>query len=137
MRKAFAIAVLMGFVAIAVFGFAAMGSNGGHGHNDCIASMANGTECSETPPGTFDSFHLDAYRNFSLGILATAASVLFAALAAWTLAFGFVFELRAPLPAFFGGLCLRDRPPERAHEKLIRWLAFHETSPTAFSGARL
>jgi len=116
--------VFLSFALIALFGFAAMGDSIGH----CIVSAMQGTVCPTNSLGSFASFHLGFFKNFSSAAFETlaAAAVLFA-LALLTIVSTILTSLEIPSSAAkeieeTGGLL-----PVR---KTRRWLSLLETSPT-------
>jgi hypothetical protein len=138
MKSLFAIILLASFTGIAVFGV--FGMNHGEAHdmdsNNCIAATARGLDCpKEADPIDFASFHIDAYRGFSLatfgesilsGLLLAFAPLLFIGLAL------FSHHLFKPPQLAFYRYRFSDSfsPPQK--QQLIRWLALHENSPAIF-----
>ena len=125
MKPLFSMLTIIGFVAIAVFGFSAMGQDSGHGHSKiCIATVATGFEC---PPGTnLADFHLSAFRTFSNATL-FVYSLLVLFIALWTLQIG----------PFGSRPVLEFQTRNRGHlltsyeTSLKSWLSLHENSPSA------
>ena len=131
MKRFLTAALILSFVAIAVFGFLAIG----HGQG-CIATLAQGGECrNDNNPFAATFFHLDAFKEFSTAVFGDASVSL-------ALAFIiFVFAMAAQTLSRSAGqialpvLAVRW---ERLHqsfgaiskEKLSRWLALHENSPS-------
>ncbi len=116
--------ILFGFIAIAVFGFLAMGHSSGEW---CLASAANRSAC---PPGISGavSFYAGAFKSFSLAVFAVAGMVLLAAV------FGALsrFTIDSFLPAlsqanFYQRL---DFLKPFSETRALRWLSLHENSPT-------
>lgn len=72
MRRYAFVMILMSFVVMAIFGFAGMA--GGHGHQACIASTAQGVaRCfSGNGESAADFFHINVYKTFSLAIVSGA-----------------------------------------------------------------
>src|SRR3989338_4287108 len=135
MRFLLTILLISSFAGIAVFGV--FGMNHGQAHdmelNNCIAATAKGMDCpKEADPINFATFHLDAYRGFSLATFGesvmSALLLAFASLLFIGLAFLSISLFRQPQLAFYR---YRFRnafsPPQK--QELIRWLALHENSP--------
>lgn len=71
MRKAFLAILLVAFIAIAVFGFLAMGHGGdGHVHGGCIAATARGNACEADALDFF--FHIGIFKSFSQAMVGGA-----------------------------------------------------------------
>ncbi len=124
-------ALLLSFVAIAVFGFAMMGPD--NGHMGCIAAMAQGTTgC----PGAFDMvlLHLNAFNMFSSAVFGqNVLSLVLAFNIFLSLLLSIFFDNNfVPLP--LGGdfrTRYRFEPPRSTFSiRLNRWLSFHENSPS-------
>ena len=66
MRRTIGLVLVISFIAVGVFGLAAMGLVGEHAHNGCIAATASRIPCpaSENSDGAI-AFHLEAFKNFS------------------------------------------------------------------------
>lgn len=131
MRFYLILALLISFIAIAVFGFAMMGPN--DGHMGCIAAMAQGTTgC----PLAFDmvTLHLNAFNMFSSAVFGQSVLYLILALSAFLLLFLFVFlggRFAPPLISrdFRAGYYSElSRPIFSA--QLSYWLSLHENSPS-------
>ncbi|HBT81437.1 hypothetical protein A2757_02525 [Candidatus Giovannonibacteria bacterium RIFCSPHIGHO2_01_FULL_48_47] len=127
MRSIFASWLILSFVAVAVFGFAAMNHGNGQDHG-CLAAAAQRIDC---PYGVntlnFISFHLDALKSFSTGL--TLVTLILLAIGLWIAPGGFR-ALTGPNPNS------RPRHPYELFSpplktELLRWLALHENSPAA------
>lgn len=125
--------ILVGFVGLAIFGvFWVHGGTQVH-DGGCIAAMVQGMDCPKQGSlSDFFAFHLNAFKNFSAVVFGGIPISLLAvyALAVWCMV----------------RLLWRDalQKPDVAHaaktrlyahgflfqQGLIRWLAFHEHSPT-------
>ena len=135
MKFLLTILLISSFAGIAVFGV--FGMNHGQAHdmepNNCISATAKGMDCpKEADPINFATFHLDAYRGFSLATFGesvmSALLLAFASLLFISLAFFSISLFRQPQLAFYR-YRFRDAfsPPQK--QQLIRWLALHENSP--------
>jgi len=117
--------LILGFVSVAVFGFLAMEHQAGHELELCLAKTVQSAPCEKSESLFASTYHARVFKSFSLTLLAALA--VFAAF--------LLFMGRSPEPA----LTFPDHSPEKASLKLIsslrlkklKWLAFHETSPTA------
>ena len=69
MKSKFAFFIILSFASISVFGFLAMGHEAGH---NCLAAAVQGMDCPEGGLLSVISFHLDAYRNFSLATIVSS-----------------------------------------------------------------
>ncbi|MBI2588056.1 hypothetical protein HYW30_02030 [Candidatus Azambacteria bacterium] len=127
MKPAFAFVLLIGFLAIAGFGFLGMNEDGA-AHGKCLASVAEGMECPENA-GTLASafFHLDALKHFVLSILVAALTLLGVAL---------FLRRSADVPiassSFHSPLASFAFPSSR---RLLAWVSLFEHSPTVLVGA--
>lgn len=127
MRSIFASWLVLSFIAVAVFGFAAMDHGRGQNHG-CIAAAAQGIDCPyEANPLNFISltFHINALKNFSTAL--TLFALVLLAIGLWITPGGFR-ALPEPDPN------LRPRYPyelfsQPLKTELTRWLALHENSP--------
>ncbi|OHA09465.1 MAG: hypothetical protein A3B37_02060 [Candidatus Sungbacteria bacterium RIFCSPLOWO2_01_FULL_59_16] len=128
---------MLGFVGVAVFGFTAFNHGGGHGHEGCLAAVANRLDC---PVGSdargFVSFHLDTFKSFSAGVLGTGSSAASLLTALFLAAIGLGIALGNFLSPPEAGLSFRRCYSAAAFllpfkRGLVRWLALHERSPAA------
>lgn len=130
MKPYLAIAVVLSFMGIAVFGIFAMNYSGG-AHSDCIAATVSGGPCPvESNPLASVAFHFDAFKNFST---ATVVSFTTSLLLALTLVFALYalpgFQINFfPKQASFSKYLKEQSFPLR--QCIYRWLALHENSPT-------
>ena len=127
--KYFIVFLLISFVGLAVFG--AFGLHLGMQNHDggCIAADVKGVDCpKQNSLLAYITFHLDAYKDFSLASLSNIISVLLLALA--LVIFGFL--LKPPKLAFFRARLRNFSPRERREQKFSRWLSLHENSPNNF-----
>lgn len=75
MRNAFLATLLVAFIAIAVFGFLAMGhTSKGYVHGGCIAATARASTC-ETDAYNF-FFHISVFKSFSQAMVGGAMILL-------------------------------------------------------------
>jgi hypothetical protein len=132
MKSFLTILLVTSYIGVAVFGFLGMHHKGAHGNGGCIASAARGMDCpKEAGPIDLETFHLDAFRSFSLATLGESITSML------SLAFASLFFLSLVFPAaFFRPLQFvfyRQRFRRffsREQQALIRWLALHENSPS-------
>lgn len=136
MKSALTIFLIFGLVGIAVFGVFSMNHGLGHGSSGCIAAITKGIDCpKETGNSFFINFHLNAFRGFSTAVVGTTVSnALF--LFAVSLLFGFGIRFSIGIVPFQSALCSRYKRSLESfvsplQQKLIRWLALYENSPTA------
>lgn len=123
--KYLAIFIFLSFVGMAIFGFAGMTFDLGHGHASCIAVRANGTACPESGGiFAFSAFHLSAFKKFSTAVFA-AIVLLFAFVMFRVLAVSSVF----PAPIFNLSALAFERLPAGRTIQLTHWLSLHENSP--------
>ena len=121
MRKFATILIVIGFSAITVFGIFAMN----HGHNEagCIAASAQGATCPNTENTlSFIAFHLGAFKNFS-----TATFIVTALLSIAILLSTAGSLVVAPS---YSGRQLFSLSVPLLKQRLTRWLALHENSPS-------
>src|SRR3989338_5354538 len=133
MKNTLAIYIILSFVALAVFGFTAMGHEGS-AHAGCVAAASQSADCpGETGALEFAAFHLRAFRSFSSVDVSTNVLTVFFLAVFFELArelFGSQARkhlLRSLAPAAFS--IYRDQsfaPPVEL--TLWRWLALHENS---------
>jgi hypothetical protein len=129
--------LLVGFIAISVFGIFSM-SDVGHDHADtCIAATAQGADCpKESNPLSYLAFHLDGFKSLSSITVGENTLVLLITLVFFIAGVGAALE-RSNLvaPPLDRAYALRKNwqlfnvSSKRA---ITRWLALHENSP-AFS----
>ncbi len=138
MKSLFETILIASFIGIAVFGVFGMNHSQVHDMkpNNCIAAIVNGMDCQkEANPIDFASFHIDAYKGFSLATFEESAMsyllLAFASLLFIGLSFFSPFISKEPPLAFYR---YRFRnvflPPQK--QQLVRWLSLHENSPTTF-----
>ncbi|MBI2100865.1 MAG: hypothetical protein HYT47_02495 [Candidatus Vogelbacteria bacterium] len=139
MKSLLAAILLVGFVGLAVFGFAEMIAPNGHGgldHRTCLASAVQNTDCpKEIGDWGTAFFHIAAFKFFSTFTLETTVSlsILLALITAALLLISF-FELslvRASIPTNFYHQSNRSKfNPTSNLQPFLRWLALKESSPT-------
>ncbi len=126
MRVSFTTFLLLGFISIAVFGFAAMNHDSGYGHNGCIATIAQGTDCPKQESTlAFLTFHTGAFKGFSTAVFAVLTLFLIS-LAALAFFPDPIFQ-EPNFSHYFFALRLSSFA---SSENLISWLSLHENSPT-------
>ncbi|MEK7076705.1 MAG: hypothetical protein AAB967_00580 [Patescibacteria group bacterium] len=127
--------VLISFLAIAVFGFLAMGEGAMEGaHGRCLTETAAGQVCPVRDSFAAAVFHLSVFRSFSQVVFGNS---LFGLLLALGLAAVLAFAQRQRalfiLPSLNAGEKRRRflrYAPIPFTQDLLRWLAFHENSPS-------
>jgi hypothetical protein len=132
MKSFLTILLVTSYIGVAVFGFLGMHHKGAHGDGGCIASTARGMDCpKEAGPIDLETFHLDAFKSFSLATfgenIASTLSLAFASLFFLCLVFPAAFF--RPLQFVFYRQRFRGSF-SRERQALIRWLALHENSPS-------
>lgn len=132
MKSALTAFVAFSFVSIAVFGVFAMSHGAEHG-TGCIAAAAQGAEC---PQGesmlSFVTFHLGAFRGFSLATFGenvmSSLLLVFASLLSAGLGIVFLSLFESPRLVPSQNL-FQDSLISFQRQKLISWLALREHSP--------
>src|SRR3989344_2844219 len=124
MNSVLAKLLLIGFIAIAVFGFLAMGHSSGEW---CLASAANRAACPAGISGAV-SFYTNAFKSFSLAVFAAGGMILLAAVFGASSRLATVSLLPAlpqinfyQCPVFFKSF---------SETRELRWLSLHENSPS-------
>lgn len=130
------IMLIVGFVAVAVFGFAAMDAGGAHSHSGCLVATLNGGLCPVDDSIDSLAFHMNAAKSFSTAILGGNIMYLLFFAAA------FLAFLVASTPPLIGSrFLIRFRDWRRRFteffaysitRQLLFWLSRYEQSP-AFS----
>ncbi|MDP3999786.1 MAG: hypothetical protein Q8P76_04350 [bacterium] len=127
--KLLPVILLVGFVSIAVFGFAAMNDDHGSG---CLATMVNGGVCPEQNPLVFAAFHLEVFKSFSSAVFSGNFAGLFSIILALALILATVVTGKISPPAKIF-TAERKRYFESFlplfRQAIIRWLALRENSP--------
>lgn len=143
MRLILTIALILSFIAIAVFGVLAMNHGQGlAGHGRCIAATAERLDCpGESNPLAFIIFHIDAFKNFSTAVLASSltgnspfvflAFLYFFALTSLVMSVMGKHLLAVPDPSPAGRLRTFEFSSSPLRRQIAHWLALHETSPTS------
>lgn len=144
MKIALTIFLIVGFLGIAVFGVFAMdfGMNGGeHGHDGCIAAIAQGGDCPGWQSGlSLLIFHFDAFRGFSTAVFSDyfANALVLLSILMPLAVFGFFAMMRQMTPELASHRCyfgFADFASFRTQQQLTHWLALHEISPPFILGA--
>lgn len=136
MKLAF-VAFIASFIGVAVFGFFGMNHNGAQSHNmtagNCIAATAQGVNCPQkSEPIDFATFHIDAFKGFSLATLNDDVMRALMLVAAALSLIGMALSRQSffQTPRFssyqrkFNGFS-----PSPQKRELVRWLTMHENSP--------
>ncbi|HCM43509.1 TPA: hypothetical protein DIS55_00980 [Candidatus Kaiserbacteria bacterium] len=133
--RAFALLMLVGFVAVGVFGFAGMSHDMSHG-SGCIASTLNNSVVCPQDALSSALYHIAAYQSFSQ---ATIISLSFSALALLILLAALFAVRKKILLIPSAPLCIlskrRDDIPLPRREKFLRRLSLFENSPSRFCSA--
>lgn len=134
MTKLVGTALIVSFLAIAVFGFLAMGEHGDSGlHSRCITETAAGQMCPNNPFAAA-VFHISVFKSFSQVVFGNGTPgvfILLGVLALFTLSF-----LRREILALLSLVAQERRrnllayEPIPSEKNLLRWLALHENSPS-------
>jgi hypothetical protein len=133
MKSLLSLFALISFVWIAVFGFAVMNHDSGHGHTGCIATRVKGIECPSLI-GTLDMvfLHMSVFEKFSSAVLSDyMVLILFLVLALVVSYFlsinhDLLPQLSANHLRWFN-LELYKSPPKK---ELLHWFSLHENSPS-------
>lgn len=142
MQRAVTIFVLITLVALAGFGFVAMGHSGSHteGGNllGCIASNAQGSVCPDgSNPLLYALFHLNALQTFLLGVVPLPVAALILLTLAGMLSVGLLSLLLLPdsriVFAFAGHGSFVQTTAIPFRERLTAWLALQEKRDPALS----
>lgn len=136
MKSLLTTTILLGFISVAVFGFAGVSHGALDAHDDgCIMATAKGVECPQaTSAADYLTFHLNAFKSFSSATFGEtlAASLLTLLLLALGLPAVALIRSRAPMLShayvWHRWRESLDSPEER---ELLHWLALQEHSPTS------
>ena len=127
--KYFVAFLLLSFVGLAVFGAFSLHLGMQNHEGGCIAADAKGIDCpKQNSLLAYITFHLSAYKDFSLATLTNLISVFLLALL--LVVFGFI--LKPPKLTFYRARLRNFSPPSRRKQKFARWLSLHENSPNSF-----
>ena len=138
MKNLLATVLLIGFVSLAVFGFAEMASTDEHAntnHRTCLASAVQGIDC-PNEFGNFGSafFHIAAFKFFSTITLETALWLfaILALVAASYLVRALASRLAPTITAvsFQPLISHLSLPTTHLQPLFLSWLALKELSPT-------
>ena len=136
MKMSLAILLFISFVGVVVLGFSVMTHANGHNLNGgCFAATARGVNCPEQVKLDYVSFHLEAFRSFSLAIFGESLANILLFMFSLILFVGF-----GVFPSFFsksfqfnlGRYKSRIYFSSSQKQELVRWLALHENSPAVF-----
>lgn len=137
-KRTISLVLLVGFVSIAVFGFAGMISDGDHAHKNCLAATARAVDCPVQSDKLLSLwFHLDAFKQFSratfVGLILPLLLVAGFALALARLSIGNI-PARTSDPLF--ALERRKNFISPLKNQYSSWLALHLHSPSfSYAGA--
>ncbi|MCX6738496.1 MAG: hypothetical protein NT098_00395 [Candidatus Parcubacteria bacterium] len=133
MKRFATLLLLIGFAGMAVFGLFVMDFAMGHDNVDCIASQVNGN--SAVCPSSLLQMafhHISVFQAFSLAVIAYTAALAFLFLLVFLVFTSLwirFFSLRPP--RFLRSLQRRQtEPPPFQRQKITRWLALFEHSPS-------
>lgn len=139
MRSTFVTFLVASILGVAVFGAFNMNHESGHGttQDHCIAATAQGGECNRNAsPLDFALFHIGALKDFSLATFDASAvsAMVFVLFSVVIIALIFLSRRLFQLPQFswYRQKARGSLAPLRHTQKLTRWLAFHENSPSSF-----
>ncbi|MEK7624136.1 MAG: hypothetical protein AAB404_00180 [Patescibacteria group bacterium] len=132
-----AILLIVSFTSVAVLGFLVMTHTNGHNLNGgCFVATSRGVDCpKQVNPLDYVSFHLEAFRSFSLAafsanlaniFLLGLASILFIYFSVFPSFFSKQFQFNL---GWYNFKACFSSPQKR---ELARWLALHENSPASF-----
>ena len=144
MKFLFMTILLVGFVGIALFGaFGVFGvhegmqSHGGTANHAeaCVVAAAQGIDCpKQINLIGYITFHLEAYKGFSLAVLGANALGAFLSVVASLIVIG--FALLSPQLSLSPQHAFHHRRGESflpsQTQELRHWLAFHQNSPAIF-----
>src|SRR3989344_1206975 len=139
MKTFLATILLVGFVSLAVFGFAEMAMSNEHGnltHRTCLASAVQNAACpKEIGDWGTAFFHIAAFKFFSTFTLETTTSlaILLALITVALLLIRFLERHLALIPIPINSYQQSTRTkfnPTSNIQLLLRWLALKELSPT-------
>ncbi len=139
MKSAFTVFLMLSILSIAVFGAFGMNHESGHGmaQGGCLAAIAQGIgRATNAQPLDSAAFHINALKDFSLAIFDASAmsglSLMFAFFVFAILAFFSLFLFQNPHHVSNPQRLRGALPFIPQKQKLARWLAFHENSPSRF-----
>ncbi|MBI2003724.1 MAG: hypothetical protein HYS78_01980 [Parcubacteria group bacterium] len=119
-----AIALFIGFIGMAVFGFSGMLPDSEHGRANCIAMAVNQAACPESIGiFAFSAFHTSAFKKFSTAVFASFLILIF--LTALALSPDSVFKK----PVFGAYGFVSNFSSFTRTDNFLKWLSFHEASP--------
>lgn len=121
MKNLFLAAFIIGFMGVALFGFAMMDS-----HHNCVISGIFSSSCAQNALAMVAS-HFTAFGSFSSAIFSGLVIALLLILTSFALA------LDAKLDIFLKRILVFN-PPSFFREKFLQWLEFHQKrDPFAFA----
>ena len=126
--KPFAALLIVGVLAVGVFGFLGMNPMMDHESGNCIASLINVVAC---PLSGLSSaiYHMSAYASFSQAVF--SSSLILLTLIALALLVILSASSLSPSPApSYVTLSVRHLSSTTARHKFIGWLSFFENSPS-------
>ena len=123
MQRQLAILSLAAFIALAVFGFFAMGHAEGT-HGACLGAIAQSALCPNGSPLAWAAFHLNAFRIFTTANLINLAILIMLAAFAWSVLWTRQFFDQLELSRAY----VRQVPDRRlaAQYSWLSWLALLE-----------
>lgn len=126
-RSIASVALIVGFVAIAVFGAFAMGQSAGD-QNACIAATASGLDCFiPSNLASLASLYLGAFGTFSSAVFAT---VLLLALFVTAFLIPRHFSLSSSAAALSSIARSSDVSRSDSLRPALAWISIHENSPS-------
>ncbi|MBI2552753.1 hypothetical protein HYW17_05645 [Candidatus Uhrbacteria bacterium] len=138
-RRNIGIILLVSFIAIAVFGFIAMGGGSGHAHGGCIAATANGLP---SCPGSGENtesllFHIQTFKSFSQALIGATLLLVGLFLAARSSQERLISdEPKAEWACSCARVIRLAQLWQKTRQRIIYWLALHESrADVALMGA--
>ena len=126
--------LVLSFIGIGVFGIFVMNHNFDHSQN-CLFTLARGTDCPESGALSFINFHLGASRIFSnvvfaVGGLTSALFLLVVLIGSAVKIMAGIGLLNSPFIVKYKRFEFLEPETFSIKRKLAHWLALHEMSPT-------
>ncbi len=139
MHRITAIVLVIGFLTLAVFGFAAMGHGEGHSRNVCVAAASQAAPCPEEGSVAWAFFHVAAFKGFSTALVSASVLAALLVLAALIVRAGSYVSAIAPGGFAIAGAVARDALDSIvvSRRRITSWLAiFEKRAPSAFLRAQ-
>ena len=135
MKFLFTIFLITSFIGVAVFGVFGMHSDMQNHDDGCIFAVSQRADCTKRiNPIDYLAFHFDSFKNFlattfnnNLFVLLLQLFVFIAGASFWAWRGAYLILLKFHPAHYFHRLELFKKHPQR---EFLKWLAFHENSPT-------